>query len=246
VGVVGTTVAFAMRSSEPGDEEEPAVSTAAIDRAAVEQSEPQPSEAEPASTQEATDPPLDGPIPMEIEVHEGADDGDALPEPEPEPEPEPDATSEVDEDAGGEDESESRGSDANAVYVALREGKMRALDLLLVAPEPVKKWRRRSIVRKMSFDDGHRYCEELEIEGVGGWRLATIGELGSLTEGRILDRGKFWSSTKADSLGRTRVVWNSATGKMGPAPTNWRGGRVVCVRPSVRPTTAVLEPDDED
>jgi hypothetical protein len=124
-------------------------------------------------------------------------------------------------------------ADAEAVYRALRQRKVRALDLLLVAPEPVIKRRRKTRTRRMNFGDAVTYCEGLDIDGVQGWRLPTIGELNSLTKGRLLDDAKFWSATKADTFGQSRVVWNSRDAKMGPAPIPWKGGRVACVRPTV-------------
>ncbi|MBC8068227.1 MAG: hypothetical protein IAG13_07830, partial [Deltaproteobacteria bacterium] len=42
--------------------------------------------------------------------------------------------------------------------------------------------------------------------------------------------GKFWSQTEGDTFGRSRVVWNTKTVRMGTAPVKWSGGRVVCVR----------------
>lgn len=242
---IGTTAAFAMRSDPPDDATAEATitpeKTAANDvQAASDVAEDDVSAAAPlAEAAAASDSGSaeDEVIAMAIETDEAASAPDEAtpakkgatePEPEPEPETEP------------ETEASDETNDSDVVYRALSERKVRALDLLLVAPEPVVKWRRRTSVRKLSFEDATSYCADLDIGGVTGWRLATIGELSTLTAGRMLDRGKFWSVTKADTFGQSRVVWNSQTAKMGPAPVNWRGGRVLCVRPTVRPSDTTL------
>lgn len=123
-------------------------------------------------------------------------------------------------------------ADADAVYAALEKRRIRALDIMLVAPEPYykKRRRRRARVRRMTFAKAEAYCNGLDIDAVSGWRLASIGELGSLSSVGMLPNGKFWTTTKADAFGDQRVVWNNKRDRMGPAPVGWKGGRVVCVR----------------
>jgi hypothetical protein len=65
---------------------------------------------------------------------------------------------------------------------------------------------------------------------VTGWRLPTIGELTSLDKAKRIDDHLFWSSTRADTYGTERLVWNSRKARNGPAPTRWKGGKVICVR----------------
>jgi hypothetical protein len=243
VGLIGGTVAFAMGSDDvPAD---PSVAHAMVgDELDPKQLDPMPSEAEPSRMLDpdeavVVDPEDDGEGGDDDEQEDDALVEDAIP-------PETLAMRPPLDEEGEEPLEKTKAADADAVYRALSEGKIRALDLLLIAPEPVTVWRKRSIVRKLAFADAAAHCAELDIDDVAGWRLATIGELSSLTTGRMLERGKFWSSTKADSFGHTRVVWNSQTGKMGPAPTKWRGGRVVCVRPSVRPSDTSLDVTDPE
>jgi hypothetical protein len=135
--------------------------------------------------------------------------------------------------------------DAEAVYDALANRKVRALDILLMAPEPVRTFKRRkkTYPKKMGWTDAEAYCTDLDIDGVRAWRLPTIGELSSLTKGRMMPSGKFWSRTKGDTFGQSRVVWNSEHERMGPAPTSWKGGRVICVRTTIRPEEHPPEQD---
>jgi hypothetical protein len=119
-----------------------------------------------------------------------------------------------------------------SIYAGLVGQKFRALDILLVSPEPRKRKGKRvyKTPAKMGWLPARSYCEKLEIEGVADWRLPRVGELGSLTAGELLPDGKFWSQTEGDTFGRSRVVWNTKTVRMGTAPVKWSGGRVVCVR----------------
>lgn len=119
-----------------------------------------------------------------------------------------------------------------SIYAGLVGQKFRALDILLVSPEPRKRKGKRvyKTPAKMGWAFAKGYCDKLEIEGVGDWRLPRVGELGSLTAGELLPDGKFWSQTEGDTFGRSRVVWNTKTVRMGTAPVKWTGGRVVCVR----------------
>jgi hypothetical protein len=249
--VVSATVAFAMRSDDgqavgsDGAKSESLESTAVALRSGAEA---------PDDEQKAVAP--DPAIAPAAIADEGDDEGDA-----PIEEDEKDEKDEKDEEVEQDEDSPSAAAveitekepaesdagtdrtddDAEAVYRALNEQKVRALDLLLIAPEPIVQWRKRTAIKKMSFEDATEHCAKLDIEGVTGWRLATIGELSSLTSGRMIERGKFWSVTKADTFGQSRVVWNSQTEKMGPAPTKWRDGRVLCVRPTVRPPSLVMD-----
>lgn len=129
------------------------------------------------------------------------------------------------------DEAEMR-----TIYAGLTAQKFRALDIVLIAPEPRKKVRKRitKSPARLSWAGANAYCEALEIGGVTGWRLPRVGELGSITRGALIADGKFWSQTEGDTFGRTRVVWNTQTEKMGTAPVAWKGGRVVCVRTMAR------------
>lgn len=143
------------------------------------------------------------------------------------PPPPPLAAEPVDDEAPRVDEVEIQ-----SIYAGLVGQKFRALDILLVSPEPRKKKGKRvyKTPAKMAWKGAQAYCEKLEIDGVADWRLPGVGELGSLTSGELLPEGKFWSQTEGDTFGRSRVVWNTKSAKMGTAPVRWTGGRVVCVR----------------
>lgn len=131
-----------------------------------------------------------------------------------------------------------------SIYAGLVSQKFRALDILLVSPEPRKRKGKRIFKTpgKMSWVAATSYCDALEIGGVGDWRLPQVGELGSLTSGELLPDAKFWSETQGDTFGRSRVVWNTKTARMGTAPVRWTGGRVVCVRTLAKAPELPVEP----
>lgn len=124
-----------------------------------------------------------------------------------------------------------------SIYAGLVARRFRALDILLIAPEPPRRKGKRILkgTSKMSWAAASTYCDNLQIGGVDGWRLPRVGELSSLTNGSMLQDGRFWSATEGDTFGSSRVVWNSDQGRMGGAPQRWKGGRVVCVRTLARP-----------
>jgi hypothetical protein len=136
------------------------------------------------------------------------------------------------EEAAAIDETEMQ-----AIYAGLIAQKFRALDILLISPEPRKKVKKKLSKNpaRMTFAQAAAYCDTLEIAGVSDWRLPQVGELGSITTGSLVADGKFWSQTEGDTFGKSRVVWNTQTSKMGSAPVRWKGGRVVCVRTMARP-----------
>ncbi|MCX4241551.1 hypothetical protein [Paraliomyxa miuraensis] len=120
--------------------------------------------------------------------------------------------------------------DGQLVHEALMQRKIRALDILLVSPEARRKVRRKSRVNLMSWADAQAHCEALDIDGVKGWRLPTAGEFRTLSGSNMLERRSYWSATEADAFGSDRVVWNNLKKAMAPAPGEWKGGRVLCVR----------------
>lgn len=131
--------------------------------------------------------------------------------------------------------------DTKVVYEALRNREIRAFDTLLVAPIATKKYRRRARKpARMDYEEARSYCAALEVAGVTGWRLPSIGELGTLAEGHLLHkRNTYWSATEGDAFGEDRVVWNARKDRMGPAPGRWKGGQTLCVR------TRILGVDDD-
>lgn len=120
--------------------------------------------------------------------------------------------------------------DQELVYEALKRQSIRALDVLLVSPPALKQRGRRTVHRSMRFEDAEAYCSTLVVDGVAGWRLPEVGEVGWMSKANVVTQGLYWTSTKADAFGTERVVWNVKRRKMAPANVRWRGGRVVCVR----------------
>jgi hypothetical protein len=118
------------------------------------------------------------------------------------------------------------------VHDALMHRKIRALDILLVSPEATRtiKGRRTARVLHTHWVGAQAHCEGLEIDGVAGWRLPTAGEFRTLGTSNMLGRRIYWSATEGDAFGSDRIVWNNQKKRMAPAPSTWKGGRVLCVR----------------
>lgn len=190
----------------------------------------------PAAQPTALASPVIVPVPVPAEIVVAAATPDVSPKPELAPPPvlpPPPATPEAVEIVAEEDGAPHVDEiEIQSIYAGLVSQKFRALDIVLVSPEPRKKKGKRvyKTPAKLTWSAAKTYCEKLEIDGVAGWRLPRVGELGSLSTGELLPDGKFWSQTEGDTFGRSRVVWNTKTEKMGLAPVKWKGGRVVCVR----------------
>ncbi len=122
------------------------------------------------------------------------------------------------------------GDDAALVYAALRNQSIRALDILLVSPPASRQRGRQTIATKMNFESAREHCQNLEVDGVIGWRLPDIGEAQWLSKSNLIRTGIYWTATKADAFGSERVVWNPRSQRMRSSTQRWRGGRVVCVR----------------
>lgn len=163
-----------------------------------------------------------------------------VPEQEPEPAQDGDEIEvEVEEDAAPTVESADgdaaavevpMGADAELVYTALKNQSIRAVDVLLASPHATKKRGRRTIFATMRWAEANAYCEALVVDGVTGWRLADVGEIGWLSRANVIKSGIYWTATKADAFGDERVVWNVRRKRMTTAGMKWRGGRAICVR----------------
>jgi hypothetical protein len=111
--------------------------------------------------------------------------------------------------------------DAPEVVAALRKRDVRALDLVVIAPEARK---------AAAFAGATAYCDALVIGELDGWRLPEIGELLSISRAKMIRKGSFWSATKGDAFGDLRLVLVIKKERISPIPAGWDGGRVVCVR----------------
>ncbi|MCH9682438.1 MAG: hypothetical protein K0V04_13460 [Deltaproteobacteria bacterium] len=105
-----------------------------------------------------------------------------------------------------------------AVVEALRTRQVRALDVLLIASE---------FSKPGDFVAASSYCSGLEVEGLAGWRLPRVGELTSLDQAEMIDRGYYWSSTAADTFGDAHFAWNERRNRAEPHESN---AVAVCVR----------------
>jgi hypothetical protein len=112
--------------------------------------------------------------------------------------------------------------DAKAVLVALRTRKVRAMDVFLVTANDTD---------TITHADAAKHCANLEIAGLGGWRLPEIGELHSLGSAKMTQRGRiYWSATIGDAFGDKRLVFNAKTERIGPVSAGWGGARALCIR----------------
>jgi hypothetical protein len=122
-------------------------------------------------------------------------------------------------------------ADRDAIFAALQSQEIRALDILLIGPEATTASSRGyKTIARLPFEDARLYCEDLEIEGLRGWRLPSVGELASLSSNKMLGKGAYWSDTEGDSFGNNRLVWSVSNKRMKPMRQEYKGARTVCVR----------------
>jgi hypothetical protein len=140
---------------------------------------------------------------------------------------------EVDLDVAAETPSLLSGTERKQIDDALRNQQIRALDILLISAEAMVHKRKRMRTAWNRFPEAEQYCDQLVVDGVAGWRLPSAGELASITTANMLKRSTYWSSTKGDSYGNTRIVWGVYRKKMRGAGQRFRGARTVCVRDGV-------------
>ena len=215
LGVIGFgAVSLASTDASAEDVDEPEVTRAA--------SVASPDDAEPA---DAAVPELDAAVPeldaavepdLDVEVDDKEDTAEAHVDAPDSAEPPPEAP--------------TPGDDAALVYAALRSQSIRAIDILLVSPPAMRKRGRRQRVAKLNFEAARTHCDELNVDGVVGWRLPEIGEAQWLSRSNLINSGIYWTATKADAFGGERVTWNPRAKRMRATNHRWRGGRTVCVR----------------
>lgn len=115
----------------------------------------------------------------------------------------------------------SAANDPPEVQQALRDREVRALDVFLVAPERPG---------TLSFERAERYCDELEVASLSGWRVPSIGEINAVGMADMLGRSIFWSATAGDTFGDFRLVLNTKKKRVSIVESTWDGAKIVCVR----------------
>ncbi|MCA9649420.1 MAG: DUF1566 domain-containing protein, partial [Myxococcales bacterium] len=111
--------------------------------------------------------------------------------------------------------------DPPEVAKALRDREVRAVDLFLVAPE------RPGTLR---FDSAVDHCRELEVAGLTGWRVPSIGELNAIATARMLGKAIYWSATPGDTFGDMMLVLNTKKDRITVVTKGWDGAKIVCIR----------------
>lgn len=124
----------------------------------------------------------------------------------------PDSPPETDEQ-----EAPAPGEGPTRIGHALRTRTIRGLDVLLVS----------NTEGPLSWEAAKEHCGGLELGGLDAWRLPAVGELMSLTDAQMTQRGYYWSATPADTFGDTPLVWYA---KRSRVVTRGRDNLVLCVR----------------
>ena len=79
-----------------------------------------------------------------------------------------------------------RAAESRRIAAALDDGKIHALDALLI---------RTASRSPEAFGEAKRRCEKLDVAGLDRWRLPALDELRSLRRARLLPEGEFWSAS---------------------------------------------------
>lgn len=111
--------------------------------------------------------------------------------------------------------------DARLIAAGLHKQAFRALDILLIDTDRSK---------RTNFAGAKEHCENRELEGVGGWRLPTVGEASSLTAAGMVKKDRYWTATRGDTFGKKQVVWDSRRKRIRSFSIRFRGARAICVR----------------
>jgi hypothetical protein len=83
------------------------------------------------------------------------------------------------------------------------------------------------------FSEAATMCNELVVDGVGGWRLPSVGELRDLGRARTLPGAAYWSRTRASDPEMVRV-YNTRTRRSGAWLQSEPTGSAVCVQAKPR------------
>ena len=98
---------------------------------------------------------------------------------------------------------------------------VREFDGLLVQA----KWNRSSTWYKAS-----NHCKASRIGGHADWRLPSKTELQALQQAGLLEKGSYWSATRADNEGKMSFVVRSDRARARTWERTDEGGSSLCVR----------------
>jgi hypothetical protein len=119
-------------------------------------------------------------------------------------------------------ERESEKIAAQRIRRAIAQGKIRALDDLLIAADSER--------GAKNFDRALTYCDDLNHSGFTDWHLPSIAKLAILAETRLIGRRKYWSTVPGDPTGRRMLILDGKNSKISSIGRNFRSGRAICVR----------------
>ena len=112
-------------------------------------------------------------------------------------------------------------SDRQALDVAVTQGRIRELDLLLATQAyPTESTWRVAATR----------CRARSVNGVRGWRLPRVHELRRLSRHQVLPDGSFWTAARVPAASEpSNLTFDASTGRASSLPKSERA-RTVCVR----------------
>lgn len=110
--------------------------------------------------------------------------------------------------------------DALVIDQAIAQGKLRALDSLLLLYGGKE---------TMSWDSANRRCRGRKISGLGGWRLPSRRELVRLRRARLLAPGTYWTRVRNETKDEAYAL-DTRSGRSHRYLTVEPIGRPVCVR----------------
>jgi hypothetical protein len=141
------------------------------------------------------------------------------PEPEPELEPEPEARAPIDVPTPS-DEASSYALEIQG----LRSRELREVDGIVFTANVLD--------RDIHYLRAEAYCRNLELSGIGDWRLPTAAELGTISSVVDLGRAPLWTATEGDAKAQSMLVYRDRADEFAVHGRTWRGARALCVRSS--------------
>jgi hypothetical protein len=110
--------------------------------------------------------------------------------------------------------------DVAAINEAITDGRMRALDSILMLPPTTD---------TMTWDFARDHCRKQRVAGIGEWRMASKAEVNRLRRARLLPTGSYWSRQKGESDDEA-IAWDSRSGRWVVWLTVEPNARALCVR----------------